>query len=55
MPKKGECVRCKSCGRNIKSLFMIFADFECIFVPEDNGKQNPNRVLYKQILKTCCL
>ena len=42
MPKKRECVRCKSCGRKIKSLFMIFADFECILVPEDNGKQNPN-------------
>ena len=27
---------------NIKSPFMIYADFEIILVPEDNGKQNPN-------------
>ena len=26
---------------NIKSLFIISADFESILVPEDNGKQNP--------------
>ena len=25
----------------MKSLFMIYADFESILVPEDNGKQNP--------------
>ena len=25
-----------------KSPFMIYADFESILVPEDNGKQNPN-------------
>ena len=24
-----------------KSLFMIYADFESILVPEDNEKQNP--------------
>ena len=29
--------------RKVKSTFMIYADFECILVPEDNGKQkNPN-------------
>ena len=25
----------------MKSLFMIYEDFESILVPEDNGKQNP--------------
>ena len=25
----------------MKSLFMIYADFGSILVPEDNGKQNP--------------
>ena len=33
---------------------MIYADFESILVPEDNGKQNP-KALYKQISETCCL
>ena len=27
--------------RKIKSPFIIYADFESILVPEDNGKQNP--------------
>ena len=26
----------------MKSLFMIYEDFESILVPEDNGKQNPS-------------
>ena len=38
MPKKGKYVKFKNYG--IKSPFMIYADFECILVPEDNGKQN---------------
>ena len=42
MPKKGECVRFKNYERKIKSAFMIYADFEGILVPEDNGKQTPN-------------
>ena len=28
--------------RKIKSPFMIYADFESILVPEDNGNQNPD-------------
>ena len=28
--------------RLIKSPFIIYADFESILVPENNGKQNPN-------------
>ena len=42
MPKKGKYVKLKDFKRKIKSLFMIYADFESILVPEDNGKQNPN-------------
>ena len=33
MPKKGEYD---------KSPFIVYADFESILVPKDNGKQNPN-------------
>ena len=44
MPKKGEYVKFKNFERKIKSPFMIYADFESILVPEDNGKQNPNEL-----------
>ena len=39
MPKKGEYAKLKNCKRKIKSLFIIYADFESTVVPEDNGKQ----------------
>ena len=42
MHKKGEYVTFKNFERKIKSPFMIYADFNSILVPEDNGKQNPN-------------
>ena len=42
MPKKGECIKFKNFERKIKSPFMIYADFESIVAPEDNGKQNLN-------------
>ena len=42
MPKKREYVKFKNFERKIKSQFMIYADFESIPMPEDNGKQNPN-------------
>ena len=41
MPKKSEYVKLKTFERKIKSPFMIYADFESILGPEDNGKQNP--------------
>ena len=44
MPKKGEYVKFKNVERKIKSPFMVYADFESILVPEDNGKQNPNEL-----------
>ena len=42
MPKKSEYVKLKNFGRKIKSAFTIYADFESILVPKDNGKLNPN-------------
>ena len=42
MPKKGEYVKFKNFERKIKFLFMIYADFESILVPENDGKQNSN-------------
>ena len=42
-PNKGEYVKFKNFKRKIKSPFMIYVDFENILVPEDNGKQNPNK------------
>ena len=48
MPKKEKYVKFKNDERKIKSPFIIYADFESILVPEDNGKQNP-RVFHKQI------
>ena len=42
MPKKDGYNRFNIFERKIKSPFMIYADFETILVPEDNGKQNPD-------------
>ena len=42
MPKKGKYVKYKNSERKIKSPLMIYADFESILLPKDNGKQNPN-------------
>ena len=42
MPKKSEYVKLKNFERKIKSAFTIYADFESILVPKDNGKLNPN-------------
>ena len=41
MPKKGEFVKLKNFERKIKSPFTIYADFESILVPKNNGNQNP--------------
>ena len=40
MPKKGEFVTFKNYERKIKSLIIIYADFESILVPGYNRKQN---------------
>ena len=41
MYKEGKYGKSRNYERKIKSPFMIYADFEFILVPEDNGKQNP--------------
>ena len=41
MPKKGALVKFKIFERKIKLLFIIYAAFESILVPNNNGKQNP--------------
>ena len=41
MPKIGEFVEFQNYERKIKPLCIIYADFESILVPENNGKQNP--------------
>ena len=38
MPKKGENFKIKNYEKKMKSPFIIYADFESILVPEDNGK-----------------
>ena len=55
MPKNGEYIKFKNFGRKIKSPFMIYTDFECILVPEDNGKQNLNESYTNKYQKICCL
>ena len=42
MPQEDEYVKLKNFERKIKSLFMIYADFGSVLVPEDNVMQNPN-------------
>ena len=42
MPQEDEYVKFKNFERKIKSLFMIYAGFESILVPEDNVMQNLN-------------
>lgn len=40
MPKKGEYIRFKKFEREIKSSFIIYADFVSILALKDNEKQN---------------
>ena len=49
MPNKGEYVRFNNYERKIKSPFIIYANFESILVPEDNGKQNVDESYRKNI------
>ena len=50
MSKKGEYVKFKNYERRIKSLFIIYADFESILVLEDNGKKNPKEPYTKNLI-----
>ena len=54
IPEQGEYVHSKNYERK-KSLFIVYADFESILVPENNRKQNleqynTNKLLAKTIL-----
>ena len=49
MPKKGKYVKFKNYERKIKSPFMIYVDFECILVPENNEKENRKESYTKNI------
>ena len=51
MPKTGEYVKLKNYERKIKSPFIIYADFESVLVPEDNGKQNSEESYTKKYQK----
>ena len=42
-PKEVDILNQKLLNKKIKSPFTIYADFESILWPEDNGKQNPNK------------
>ena len=55
MPKKSEYIKLKYFERKIKPPVMIYANFESILVPEDNGKQNPNESYTNKYKKKCCL
>ena len=48
IPKKGEYVKFKNFERKIKSPLLVYADFESILAPEDNGKQNLNINKYQK-------
>ena len=51
MPKKGEYVKFKNFEGKLKSPFMIYAEFESILVPDDNGKQNSKEAYIKKYQK----
>ena len=50
MPNK--VVKFKNYERKIKSAFIIYADFESILVPKENGKQNPEESYTKKYKKS---
>ena len=42
IPGKGEYVKFKNFKKKIRSLFMIYTDFDVNLVSNDKGKQNPD-------------
>ena len=57
MANKREYVKFKNYERKIKSPFIIYAHFEIILVPEDNGRQNPEesyRNKYQKYIACSC-
>ena len=56
MPKKGKYVKLKNHERNMKSPFIIYANFESILVPENYGKQNTEEfysLKYQKFIPYC--
>ena len=51
MSKRSEYVKFKNYETKIKSQFIVYADFESISEPEDNGKQNPKESYTKNYQK----
>ena len=47
MPKEGYYIRLKNYGWKANSPFMIYADFDSVFVPEDYRRQNPKESYLK--------
>ena len=43
MPEKDRHVKFRKIKKRIKSLFIIYADFESILILEHNKKQNPSK------------
>ena len=42
MSKKGEYIKLKNYETKANSSFTIYADFESMLAPENNGKQDPH-------------
>ena len=55
VPKKSEYVKFKIYDRKLKSTIMVYADFESIFVPGNNEKQNLEGFYTNKYQKTCRL
>ena len=51
MLEESEYGKFKNNERKIKSPFMIYADFESISMPQDNGKQVPEESYMKKYKK----
>ena len=49
MSEKGEYAKFKNYETKIKSPFMIYVDFECILMPENNEKENRKESYTKNI------
>ena len=42
MPKNNEYIKFENYEKKKKSQFMMYADFERLLVPKEDGKQNPD-------------
>ena len=48
MSKTSKYVQFENYEKKMKSPFIIYADFEIILVPENNGNQNPEKSYAKK-------